>query len=396
MCLKGLIWSRNGLYNLLCFFAKIKKNSKVYGKIVYLITFATAQIKQKEKAMSDTIQTEKEFSMEMIPEPENIEEIIFSLMVNPNLSTINYFNDFSEQNISPESIGDSDTDETGLFDLDSNGHAMAMSTHAFHHHLESDPQKATEILISRAVRKMLCFGANPTAVSALLYHINVADPNGGLIASGAKKGLENAAKKFNLQISDRKIRFDHFSQHGPVPATIIISTMGQVENKENLTTHTFKNKGNHIFLIGKTIDDLSSSEYLEFFHGVSDSPLPAFDINEEIGIQAALRKLNKENLIESASPVGKGGLFFTLLRAAIPNNLGFDITTAAETRLDSFLFGEAMGRIIVGVNPDMEEEFIDAMTDLKLPFFTLGHVTKGEVRVDDESFGYIDKMTVGV
>jgi phosphoribosylformylglycinamidine synthase subunit PurL len=59
-----------------------------------------------------------------------------------------------------------------------------------------------------------------------------------------------------------------------------------------------------------------------------------------------LRELHQLKLLQSASPVGKGGLFFTLLRAAIPNGLGFDITTDAETRLDSFLFGEAMGRIL--------------------------------------------------
>jgi len=27
-----------------------------------------------------------------------------------------------------------------------------------------------------------------------------------------------------------------------------------------------------------------------------------------------------------------------------------------------------------------------------VPFFTLGHVTRGEIRIDDESFGFIDKM----
>lgn len=362
----------------------------------YLITFVFAKIKERKWHMSDVVQNEIEFSIDRIPEPEKIEEVIYSLMVNPNLSTINYFNDFSEQGISPDLIGGSDTDETGLFDLDNNGNKMAMSTHAFHHHLESDPQKATEILISRAVRKMLCFGAEPIAVSAFLYHINFADPNGHLIASGAKKGLENAAQKFNLHISDRKIRFDHFTDHGPVPPTIIISIVSRISNTQGLTTHTFKQKGNNIFLIGRPVDDISSSEYLEFFHGISDSPLPAFNINDEIGIQKALKKLNSENLIESASPVGKGGLFFTLLRAAIPNDLGFDVTTDAETRLDAFLFGESMGRILVGVNPEKEEEFVDAMTELKIPFFTLGHVTKGEIRVDDESFGYIDKMTIGV
>lgn len=346
--------------------------------------------------MSETIQKQEEFTVDSIPEPENIEEVIFSLMVNPNLSTINYFNDFNELSISPDAVGNSDTDETGVFEIDNNGTKMAMSTHALHHHLENDPQKATEILISRAARKMLCFGAIPTAISAFLYHINVADPNGQFIASGAKKGLENAAQKYNLKISDRKIRFDHFSEHGPVPPTIIVSMMGRFENSKELTTHSFKRKGNQIFVIGRMLDDINSSEYLEFYHGISDSALPAFNIGDEIKIQAAVKRLNAENLIESASPVGKGGLFFTLLRAAIPNELGFDITTSAENRIDSFLFGEAMGRILVGVHPEQEDDFVDAMSEMKVPFFTLGHVTKGEVRIDDESMGFIDKMTAGV
>jgi phosphoribosylformylglycinamidine synthase len=37
-----------------------------------------------------------------------------------------------------------------------------------------------------------------------------------------------------------------------------------------------------------------------------------------------------------------------------------------------------MGRIIVGVSKDKEDEFVDFMFDSQVPFFTLGHVTKGE------------------
>ena len=57
------------------------------------------------------------------------------------------------------------------------------------------------------------------------------------------------------------------------------------------------------------------------------------------------------------------------------------------------LFGEAMGRVVVGVAPSRVDDFVDLMSSLKVPFFALGHVTKGEIRIDDESFGYIDKMT---
>ncbi len=346
--------------------------------------------------MKDILQEEKEFTIDSIPEPTDIENVIYSLMVNPNLSSINYFNDFRESGISPESIGDGDNEEIGLIDLGDTGTHMAISTHAFHHHLEYDPQKATEILISRAARKLLCIGAQPVAISAFLYHINFADPNGQYIAAGAKAGLENAAGKFNLKVSDKKIRFDHFTGHGPVPPTLIVSMVGTVEDKNKLTTHAFKEKGGNIFMLGRSVEDIGSSEYLEFFHGVADSPLPDFDIDEELVIQKALQELHEMNLLRSASPVGKGGLFFTLLRAAIPNGLGFDITTDAETRLDSFLFGEAMGRILLEVDSKKIDDFVDFMAEHKYPFFTLGHVTKGEVRIDDNSLGYIDKMTPAV
>jgi len=335
----------------------------------------------------------QEFHIDSVPDPENLEDVIFSLMVNPNLSTINYFNDFSEHSISPEDLENDNDDESGIFELDATGQYLAMTTHAYHHHLADDPKTATEILISRAARKMLCFGAQPTALSAFLYHINFADPNGHSIASGSKHGLENAAKHFNLKITDRKIRFDHFRGHDPVPPTIIISMMGSIENKLKLTLSTFNRKGNNIFMIGRPVNDIGASEYLEFYHGISGSPLPVFDIVTEVKIQQVLRVLHQKQLISSANPVGKGGLFFTLLRAAFPNNLGFDITSDAEIRRDAFLFGEAMGRIIVDVAPEKEDDFVDVLSELGVPFFTLGHVTKGEIRIDDVSLGYTDKMS---
>ena len=140
-------------------------------------------------------------------------------------------------------------------------------------------------------------------------------------------------------------------------------------------------------------DDVNSSEYLEFYHEISESPLPVFDIDVEVDLHAVMKRLIAEGLLSSANPVGKGGLFFSLLRAGMPSGFGFDITTDAEIRKDAFLFGEAMGRIVVGVDLTKVDDFVDLMLSLKVPFFALGHVTKGEIRIDDESFGYIDKMT---
>lgn len=347
--------------------------------------------------MENQYENPADFDLNGIQEPEDINEVIYSLIVNPNLSPLNYFNDFSESVPDPKIMGNDDVDASGIFELSDGKIRLAMTTHAIHHNVETDPQKAMEIIIARASRKMICFGATPFAVTAMLYHIDFGDPNGHLIASGAKKGLERAAKTFNLKISDRKIRFDHFSGHEGLNPTIIVSLLGSYpENPEACIrplTPSFKQKGNNIFVIGKSIEDIASSEYLEFFHGIATSQLPSFDLESEKQVQTVVKELIKKDLIQSASPVAKGGLFFTLMRMGWVNELGFDITTDAEIRRDAFLFGESMGRVIVGVNPEKEDDFVDFMSDSKVPFFTVGHVTKGEIRIDDVSYGYIDKMS---
>ncbi len=332
------------------------------------------------------------FIIDKLAEEQDIQDIVFNLMADPNLAPINYFNDFSEGPIDFSNMSNEENEGTGIFSSE-NGQTLAISTHAMHHHLEIDPKQATEIIVSRAVRKMICLGAVPEAVSSFLYHINIADPNGQFIAAGAKKGLENTCNKFNIKLTDRKIRFDYFSAHGPVYPTIIVSLMASVPDKEKLVTHSFKKKGQNIFMIGKSYDDINSSEYLEFYHEISESSLPVFDIDVEVKLHSVMRKLVHSGLISSASPVGKGGVFFSLLRAGLPSGLGFDITTDAEIRKDAFLFGEAMGRLLIGVDPKKADDFVDLMSSLDVPFFALGHVTKGEIRIDDVSFGFIDKMT---
>jgi len=45
--------------------------------------------------------------------------------------------------------------------------------------------------------------------------------------------------------------------------------------------------------------------------------------------------------------------------------------------------------VVVSVAPTRETEFIDFMLKEDFPFSALGHVTKGEIRVDDISFGFV-------
>ncbi|MFA6676213.1 MAG: hypothetical protein WCS34_01290 [Bacteroidales bacterium] len=99
----------------------------------------------------------------------------------------------------------------------------------------------------------------------------------------------------------------------------------------------------------------------------------------------------KENSIyfSSLSPISEEGLFKSLVACCEKNNLGFDITTDSEIDEDQFLDGKTKYIAIISVNSDQEDDFVELMYDNKYSLTLLGHVTKGELRIDDISEGYI-------
>lgn len=154
----------------------------------------------------------------------------------------------------------------------------------------------------------------------------------------------------------------------------------------------FKDKGDLIFLLGKAVEDINSSEYLYSYHGIKGSPAPYFDLEEEYEMQETLKDLIRSKLINAAHDCADGGLFVTLFEMGLNNGLGFDVITDSEIREDAFLFGEAQGRVVITLNEDSEEEFIDKMMESSTPFTLLGHVTRGKVVVDDDHYGFIDEL----
>ena len=98
----------------------------------------------------------------------------------------------------------------------------------------------------------------------------------------------------------------------------------------------------------------------------------------------------ENNLIESALTVGKPGLFCALIEACSINNLGFDITSDSEISEKEFLFSNKSSAILVSVVGIKESEFVDYIYNNGVEIMLLGHITKGELRMDDLSLGYID------
>lgn len=335
----------------------------------------------------------EQFNIKDIPEPNDYREIVNYLLKSPNLVSKRWVYEQYDSMVRTSTISTNFIADAGLVNIKGTNKALAVTVDCNSRYVYANPFVGAQIAICEAVRNIACSGGIPVGLTNCLNFGNPYNPEVYWQFVETVKGMNEACRKFNIPVTGGNVSFyNQTSKEGktePIYPTPVIGMLGIVEDKNDIMTIGFKDKGDVIFLLGQTREDISSSEYLYFYHAFRYSPAPYFNLDEEYQLYQIVRELIKKRLIRSAHDVSEGGLFFTLLESALVNELGFDITTDAEIRKDAFLFGESQGRIVVSVTPHKVAAFIDFMRQKNFPFLSLGHVTKGELRIDDESFGFI-------
>jgi phosphoribosylformylglycinamidine synthase len=338
----------------------------------------------------------QQFRLEDVPEPDDYKEISCQLVRHPNIASKRWVTEQYDTMVRTNNMSTNFPSDAGLVNLKETRTALALTTDCNARYVHADPKKGAMIAVSEAARNIVCSGGDPVAITNCLNFGNPYNPEVYWQFVQAVTGMGEACRKFETPVTGGNVSFyNQASIEGktePVFPTPVIGMLGIVREKEHIMSLDFKEKGDMIFLIGESVNDLAGSQYLHSVHGIRKSPAPHFDLDYEYRIQEAVKGLIRGRMIQSAHDVSDGGLYITLVESAMPRKLGFDITSPAEIRKDAFLFGEAQSRVVVTVNQATETDFIDYMMDLDLHFSALGHVTKGELRVDDVSFGFINDV----
>lgn len=338
----------------------------------------------------------KEFDIADVPEPEDLKQVSCELVKHPNIASKRWVAEQYDTMVRTNNMSTNAPSDAGLVNIKGTNTALALTTDCNSRYVHADPRRGAMIAVAEAARNIVCSGGEPVAITNCLNFGNPYNPEVYWQFVEAVQGMGEACRKFNTPVTGGNVSFyNQASVEGktdPVHPTPVIGMLGIVRDKKHIMSLDFKGKGDVIYLIGKSVNDLAGSQYLYSVAGIKASPPPSFDLETEYRIQEAVKGLIRAGRIRSAHDVSDGGLYVTLVESAIPRELGFDITCPAEIRQDAFLFGEAQSRIVVTVSLDEETPFIDYMMDRGVPFSALGHVTKGELRIDDHSFGFISDV----
>lgn len=338
----------------------------------------------------------KKFTIDSVPEPTNLKEVAMKLISMPNIASKRWIYEQYDSMVGTKNMSTNAPSDAGIVNVKGTDTALAMTVDCNSRYVNADPVKGTEIAVSEAARNIVVSGGIPSAITNCLNFGNPYNPESYWQFVGAIEGMGNACRKFKTPVTGGNVSFYNQTKidgvETPVFPTPTIGMIGIVPDKDKVMTLNFKNEGDSIFLLGKSMNDISSSEYLANILGIKESTAPYFDLEEEFELQNATKGLIENGLINAAHDCADGGLFVTLAEMGFVNNMGFDVATDSELRKDAFLFGEVQSRIVVTVAEENKEKFIEFMSETETPFSLLGETTAKDVVVDGENWGEISSM----
>jgi phosphoribosylformylglycinamidine synthase len=266
-----------------------------------------------------------------------------------------------------------------------------------------DPYWMAACAIDTAIRNVVVVGANPERVALLdnfCWSSSDEPERLGQLKRTAQACYDFATAYLAPFISGKDSMFNDFKGFDEdgrqvkisVPPTLLISSLGIVEDVRQCVTLDAKFAGDRIYLVGVTRDELGASEYYarmgEHLRGIRfvGKKVPKVDAALNRKVYAALHQAIRKGLVAGAGSVGAGGLAVALARMALAGDLGVEVSldaVAAEPeglRPDRILYSESQGRILVTVGPDEEREFAQSFN--ALPCRSIGRVVpEAELRI---------------
>lgn len=342
----------------------------------------------------------KAFDIQNIPDIKNVKTIAEKIAQLPNIASKRWVYTQYDSMVGTANASTNAPSDASIVIVKGTRKALAVTTDCNSRYVYADPHTGGQIAVAEAARNIVCSGGEPVAITNCLNFGNPYDPEVYYQFVHAIKGMGEACRKFNTPVTGGNVSFYNQSPDGPVYPTPTIGMLGILDSIDDRMTLDFKNNGDLIYLVGRSYNDISSSEYLHKLLGVEFSPAPHFNMEEELHLQQAITKLIKAGLIQSAHDVSEGGLFTTLLESSMTRGFGFDVHTNKDFRKDAYLFGEGQSRVVVSVSPADKDKFeallhglVDASNN-SVRYEKIGTVKGETIVVDGEDFGAVASWKV--
>ena len=166
-----------------------------------------------------------------------------------------------------------------------------------------------------------------------------------------------------------------------IPASLLISALGQIDDVEQSVTMDLKETGNLLYLVGRTSEELGGSHFA-LVNKLDGGDVPQVDPNFAPRVFSAVHDAIQSNLVRSCHDLSEGGLAVTAAEMAFAGGLGIDVDLKALANASGItsnavlLFSESNTRFLIEVPSQNQQAFETCFNGL--PCVEIGVVNESE------------------
>ncbi|MGL5748730.1 MAG: AIR synthase-related protein, partial [Weissella cibaria] len=222
--------------------------------------------------------------------------------------------------------------------------ALAMTTDVNARFTYLDPYIGGQRAVAEAAGNIIATGALPIGITDCLNFGNPDDPEIYYELAQSVAGINEMARQINTPIISGNVSLYNETDGAAIYPTPMIGMVGLHTDTADITTISFKQPDDVIYLLGETMADFNGSELQQLQTGAIAGRLPGLNRDKLSATQQSVLAGIQQGLITSAHDLAEGGLAVSLAESAFGTPFGFDITVPWTA---SWLFSETPGRFLV-------------------------------------------------
>ena len=355
------------------------------------------------------------------PENANHGEILLKMLARPNIASKEtwvrqYDHEVIAQTAVKPFVGverDGPGDAGLIAPIHGSTHGIVVSCGINPRYSDIDAGAMAAASIDEAVRNAVCVGVDIDKIAGLDNFCwpdpieSEKTPDGKFKLAQlvrANRELERVCRAYRLPCVSGKDSMKNDYGKGEnkisIPPTLLFSLFGDHPDVRMTATSDLKDAGEKLYLVGESMDELGASEISFMFRDENPSmgiggnvpslPNPENNLNTYRTLSRTIR----QGLVQTSHDCSEGGVGVAIAEMCIGGRIGatIDLDGTGDNSLWARLWGESLGRFIIGVKPENEQRWLKEMSGHKVTY--LGKTEQQNNLIISDGFDEIVNLDV--
>ena len=322
----------------------------------------------------------------------NLEDCLKKILSNSNVCDKQWIWDQYDHTVMGDTIQKPGGD-AGVVRVHGTSKAVAACVDSSAVYCYAHPISGGKQIVCESYRNLISVGSIPIAITNCLNFGNPEkEKNMGEFVE-CVQGISEASQYLDFPVVSGNVSFYNETKDKGIKPTPSIGGVGLIKNYKNMTTMEFKNEGNIVLVIGKTIGHLDQSIFAREVLSEKKGPPPEINLFNEKNNGSTVLKLINKYLVEACHDVSLGGILVAVAKMCIKSNKGLKINklNSLMNKFEYF-FGEDQARYIIEVKKDNLEKVKKILNENSVLFDQLGIVSEKNLEFGKEINISIDDL----